>query len=56
MNEIIKKHALSGSVIILSIVMGLQTFVFGNSNIQTLKDAVANLSERIAKLEISSHE
>jgi hypothetical protein len=56
MNEIIKKHALSGSAIVLSIVMGLQTFVFGNNDIQALKDAVAQLSERIAKLETPSHE
>lgn len=31
--------------------MGLQTFVFGTNDIQTLKKEMAELSERIAKLE-----
>jgi hypothetical protein len=51
MNENIKKIATGGSVIALAIAMGLQTFVFGKSDIQTLKDEVAQLTHRIAKLE-----
>jgi hypothetical protein len=51
MNENFKKLAMSGSAIALAIAMGLQTFVFGNNDIQTLKTDLAKLSERIAKLE-----
>ena len=51
MNEKIKKIAVGGSALALAIAMGLQTFVFGNSDMQTLKEEVAKLSERIAKLE-----
>jgi hypothetical protein len=56
MNENIKKIALSGSAIALAISMGLQTFIFGKSDIQTLKDEVIQLSERVAKLEKPIHE
>ena len=52
MNENIKKIALSGSAIALAIAMGLQTFVFGQSDVQTLKEEVVKLSERVAKLEM----
>ena len=52
MNENIKKIAMGGSAIALAIAMGLQTFVFGQSDMQKLKEDVAKLSERVAKLEI----
>ena len=51
MNELIKKHAVTGSAIAFAIAMGLQTFVFGSSDVQNLKQEVAQLSERLAKLE-----
>lgn len=51
MNEKIKKIAVGTSAIALAIAMGLQTFIFGNNDIQSLKDDVVKLSERIAKLE-----
>ncbi len=51
MNENIKKMALGGSALALAIVMGLQTFIFGKNDIQTLKEEVTQLSERMAKLE-----
>lgn len=51
MNENIKKIAISGSAIALAVAMGLQTFVFGTNDIQSLKEAMQNLSARIAKLE-----
>jgi thymidine phosphorylase len=50
-NENIKKIAMGGSAIVLAIAMGLQTFIFGQNDIQTLKNDMVNLSERIAKLE-----
>ena len=57
MNENIKKVAVSGSALALAIAMGLQTFVFGQSDVQTLKEQVVKLSERVAKLEIpTAHE
>ncbi len=52
MNELIKKHAVTGSTLVLAIAMGLQTFVFGSNDMQTLKQQVTELSERIAKLEV----
>lgn len=52
MNENIKKIAMGGSAIALAIAMGLQTFVFGQSDMQKLKEDVAKLSECVAKLEI----
>lgn len=51
MNEKMKKIAVGGSAVVLAIAMGLQAFVFGTSDIQTLKEEVGRLSERIAKLE-----
>ena len=51
MNELIKKHAVTASAIAFAIAMGLQTFVFGSSDVQNLKQEVAQLTERIAKLE-----
>ena len=51
MNENIKKIAVGTSAIALAIAMGLQTFVFGNSDIQILKEEVSKLSERVARLE-----
>lgn len=51
MNNKWKTMALNGAPIILAVAMGLQTFIFGSDDIQTLKDEVAKLSERIVKLE-----
>jgi hypothetical protein len=51
MNEKMKKIAIGGSAVALAIAMGLQTFIFGQSDIQTLKEEVLKLSERIAQLE-----
>jgi polyhydroxyalkanoate synthesis regulator phasin len=51
MNEKLKKITVGGSAIALAIAMGMQTFLFGNSDIQVLKEEVAKLSERVAKLE-----
>ena len=51
MNEKVKKIAVGGSAVALAIAMGLQTFVFGSNDMQTLKEEVAKLSERITKLE-----
>jgi thymidine phosphorylase len=51
MNDNVKKIAMSGSAIVLAIAMGLQTFVFGQNDLQTLKNEVMKLSERIVKLE-----
>lgn len=57
MNENVKKIAVGGSAIVLAIAMGLQTFVFGQNDLQTLKEEVLKLSERIAKLEVpTAHE
>jgi|GEM_PF-2475518 len=52
MNDTIKKIAVGGSAIALAIAMGLQTFVFGHSDMQTIKEEVSKLSERVAKLEV----
>jgi len=52
MNENLKKIAVSGSALALAIAMGLQTFVFGQTDIQTLKSEMASLAERVAKLEV----
>jgi len=51
MNESVKKIAISGSAIALAIAMALQTFVFGQNDLQTLKEDLAKLSERMAILE-----
>ena len=51
MNEKMKKIAVGGSAVALAVAMGLQTFVFGNSDIQLLKEEMAKLSERVTKLE-----
>lgn len=57
MNENMKKIAVGGSAIALAIAMGLQTFVFGQSDMQTMKEQIMLLSDRIAKLEVShSHD
>jgi polyhydroxyalkanoate synthesis regulator phasin len=42
---------MGGSAIALAIAMGLQTFVFGQSDMQRLKEDVSALSERVTKLE-----
>jgi hypothetical protein len=55
MSDNVKKIAAGGSALALAIVMALQTFVFGQNDIQMLKDEVVKLSERIAKLEIPTH-
>lgn len=52
MNETVKKYAVSASAIALAIAMGLQTFIFGKNDLQTLKDDVVKLSERVAQLEL----
>ncbi len=52
MNDSIKKHTVTGSALALAIAMGLQTFVFGSNDVQALKQQVAELSERLAKLEV----
>lgn len=52
MNENIKKYAVSGSAIALSIAMALQTFVFGHNDLQKLKEEISILSLRIEKLEL----
>ena len=51
-NETMKKYAVGGSAIVLAIAMGLQTFVFGQNDLQALKDSVAKLTERVAQLEV----
>lgn len=51
MSEMTKKIAVGGSAIALAIAMGLQTFVFGRNDMQTMKEEIAALSDRIAKLE-----
>ena len=51
MSENLKKIAVGGSALALAVAMGIQTFVFGQNDMQTLKSAVVELSERIAKLE-----
>jgi hypothetical protein len=51
MNDNIKKIAVTGSAIALALAMGLQTFVFGQNDIQSLKDEVHKLAERLSRLE-----
>lgn len=51
MSENMKKYAMTASGLALAIAMGLQTFVFGHNDMQTLKQEIAELSERVAKLE-----
>jgi len=53
MSENIKKIAVGGSAIALAIAMGLQTFIFGQNDLQTIKEEVVKLSEKVAKLEIA---
>jgi thymidine phosphorylase len=56
-NENMKKVAIGGSAIVLAIAMGLQTFVFGQNDLQMLKESVAKLTERVAQLEVAkAHE
>ena len=43
MSENMKKVAVGGSAIALAIAMGLQTFFFGQNDIQTLKTEVAQI-------------
>jgi hypothetical protein len=47
----IKQIAVGGSAVAMAIAMALQTFVFGQSDIQVLKAEVAQLSKRVIKLE-----
>lgn len=57
LNENMKKVAVGGSAIVLAIAMGLQTFVFGQGDLQGLKDSLAKLTERVTQLEvIKTHE
>jgi polyhydroxyalkanoate synthesis regulator phasin len=51
MNENVKKIAFSGSALVLAIAMGFQTFIFGKNDMQTLKEEIALLTQRVAKLE-----
>lgn len=53
MNETIKKYVAGGSAIALSIAMALQTFVFGQSDLQKLKEEVSVLTKRIDQLEVT---
>ena len=53
MNQHIKM-ALSGSGLMFAIYMGLQTFVFGKNDLQTVKEDIVKLTERVAKLETPS--
>ena len=50
--EKIKQVAVGGSAVAMAIAMALQTFVFGQSDIQVLKEQVTQLTERLAKLEV----
>lgn len=50
--EKIKQVAVGGSAVAMAIAMALQTFVFGQSDIQVLKEQVTQLRERLAKLEV----
>jgi hypothetical protein len=52
LNENMKKMAVGGSAIALAIAMGLQTFVFGQNELQAIKENVAQLTERVAQLEV----
>jgi hypothetical protein len=52
--EKIKKLAAGGSAIALAIAMALQTFVFGQNDIEALKQEVTKISERLTKLEVLS--
>jgi hypothetical protein len=52
LNENMKKVAVGGSAIALAIAMGLQTFVFGQNELQAIKENVAKLTERVAQLEV----
>jgi hypothetical protein len=51
MNETIKKYAVSGSAIAISIAMGIQTFVFGQSDLQKIKEEISVLAKRIDQIE-----
>jgi hypothetical protein len=51
MNETIKKVAMGSSALALAVAMGLQTFVFGQSDLQIIKENIAQLTERVAQLE-----
>jgi hypothetical protein len=55
MSDNFKKIAAGGSALALAIAMALQTFVFGQNDIQMLKEEVLKLSERIARLEMPAH-
>jgi hypothetical protein len=48
MNEKVKNIAVGTSAIAFAIAMGLQTFVFGNNDIQSLKEDVAKLEQPAA--------
>lgn len=51
MSDNIKKYVAGGSAIALSIAMALQTFVFGQNDLQKIKEEVSVLSKRIDQLE-----
>ena len=53
MNENIKKYAVSGSAIALSIAMALQTFVFGQNDLQKLKEDILVLAKRLDQIELA---
>lgn len=46
-----KKYAVGGSAVALAVVMGLQTYFFGENDIENLKSEIATLQEKVAKLE-----
>lgn len=56
MNENIKKYAVSGSAIALSIAMALQTFVFGQNDLQKIKEEVSLLAKRIDQIETAKEQ
>lgn len=51
MNDNVKKIAVGGSALALAVAMGLQTFIFGQNDMQTMKETISALSDRVAKLE-----
>jgi hypothetical protein len=51
MNDKFKKIAISISAGALALAMGIQTFVFGQSDLQKLQTEVAELTKRLATIE-----
>lgn len=51
MNDKFKKIAMGISAGALALAMGIQTFVFGQSDLQKLQTEVAELTKRLADIE-----